>query len=553
MEIKDLILLMMMPILLVSIIFYTNSNPITGMVAVENQENNIIGTYSINPSFRTKADYDLNDYPSIRSELDNILKKCENTQNIGKCLQDNAPENWICPGAKPGSKDESLKILDDFINKFQKCAELKDDGVVCRISLDERDLTYLPTPQRIFEITLTDEGPRTKIELKQNKVLLRPPEYINFGNPIPLANSLMFYKKNNIVNFVEATGASFMDPSVNKIIDISEAKGIKFCAKTGKKIYAYDSSDNQVKLRDIVYKFAVTYPDLPPQPLKNVEAFDKPKADKSILLKWENSSENNVAKYRIYYAESSLNVFDKTATDDLKKNPKVIVKDIELEPSVNFEGALVTNECLFDYTSKKCGFSTSNEKDIPIENNKLYFSKSSNSYIYSLVLPNDNTNYDIGITAVGKANNEINNKDDSQKITVVKSMQSIDDLPPDSLGVIKVASQTFTIIKTPDKNIDGSALSDLKEYSVYYTKKQSLTQPQKGEIVNSIREGKFSQLVLLANVNAQNQFTIDLTQTDPQTGDIYFFVVVASDIAGNPKKDQFKVKEIGAIPAEVDI
>ena len=169
------------------------------------------------------------------------------------------------------------------------------------------------------------------------------------------------------------------------------------------------------------------------------------------------------------------------------------------------------------------------------------------------MLPSDNANYDIGVTAVGKANNEISNKDESQKIPVVKSIQSIDDLPPDSLGIIQVASQTFTIIKTPDKNIDGSALNDLKEYKVYYTKKQSLTQPQKGEIVNSIREGKLSQLILLTNVNVQNQFAIDLTQTNPQTGDIYFFVVVASDNAGNPKEGQFKVKEIDAIPAEMDI
>ncbi|MBI2557955.1 hypothetical protein HYW20_01425 [Candidatus Woesearchaeota archaeon] len=603
METKDLILLMMMPILLVSIIFYTNSNPITGMATAENEENDIIGTYSINPSFKAKVDYDLNYYQSIKSELDTILKKCENTQNIEKCLKENAPENWMCPGAKPESKDEALKILDDFINKFQRCSGLKEDGVVCRILLDERDLTYLPTPQRIFEIVLTDEGPRTKVELKQNKVLLRPPEYINFGNlyytnfdlrdtlneaitpvsifvlyqsqkpvikniegvddnsnPIPLANSLMFYKKNNIVKFVEATGASFMDPIVNKIIDISEAKGIKFCAKTGKKIYAYDASDSQVKLRDVVYKFAVSYPSLPPEPVKNVEVFDKPKAEKSVLLKWENSSDANAVKYRIYYTEIP-DILSKTSTEDLRINPRVTVKDLILSeyPSFDFEDTLNMQECV--YENRKCMFSTSEGAKTAIENGKLYYFKNGNYYVYNVVLPNDNVNYDFAVTALDKNNNEINNINEKQKM-LVKTIKSTDGLPPDSGKIVSPASikyispqqVIFTFLGAPTVNIDGSTLRDLKEYKVYYSKHQTSSQQGIIELQNSISDSKLNKLQSGITYSQEgSNFIIDISSTDPASADLYFFVIVALDNAGNPKEDKFKVKELGAVPLQLTI
>ncbi len=607
---------MLIPLLAISLIAYTDKSPaIIGAVTAEQEQNNVIGSYSINPSFKAKIDYNLDDYTIIKQTLDKIIDECKNSEHIGQCLRDKSTGlKWNCEEQKPN--DEASAILFDFVDKFNECLNLEGSNLVCRFSFDERKLENSP----LYNIELSSEGGKINAKLKLMSEILAT-AYIaqggifyadNYDNKkrkqADIASITIKYvgKKPNIYNaYAESSEdkskinlideqksfesrnllflykntdefgysqVSFIDsqvqnsfrapPPANNIIDLPKTKGIKFCAKTGKKVYAYDSSDNQVKLRDIVYKFAVTYPDLPPQPLKNVEAFDKPKADKSILVKWENSSENNVAKYRIYFAESRINVFDKTATDDLKKNPKVIfVKDVELEPSVNFEGALAPNECVFDYTSKKCGFSTSNEKNIPIENNKLYFSKSSNSYIYGLVLPSDNTNYDIGITAVGRANNEINNKDESQKIPVVKSIQSVDDLPPDSGKIVSPSSikyisskqVMFTFLGIPSINIDGTVLNDFKEYKVYYSKHPASSQ-QIIELQNSVSDSKLNRLLSgIAYSQEGNNFVIDISSTDTASADLYFFVIVAFDNAGNPKEDKFKVKELGAVPLQLTI
>ncbi|MEK6828014.1 MAG: hypothetical protein AABX78_01570, partial [Nanoarchaeota archaeon] len=55
-------------------------------------------------------------------------------------------------------------------------------------------------------------------------------------------------------------------------------------------------------------------------------------------------------------------------------------------------------------------------------------------------------------------------------------------------------------------------------------------------------------LKFIANVNYEQQgqtFLVDLSSTDPEQGNVYLFVIVASDLLNNPKEEQFKVKELG--------
>ena len=161
METKDLVLLLLMPIILISILVYTDKSPvITGLVTAEKKESNIIGSYYINPSFRVKVDYDLKDYENIKKELDAIIKKCDKKQDIEQCLKDNTPLNWRCPDSKPESQEEAFKILDDFITKFTECLNLEEDGLVCRFSLDKREINNRP-----FNIRLTSDGQTIQADL----------------------------------------------------------------------------------------------------------------------------------------------------------------------------------------------------------------------------------------------------------------------------------------------------------------------------------------------------------------------------------------------------
>ena len=299
MEAKDLVLLMMIPILLIALVIYTDKNPvITGAAAYQEKQSNILGTYSILPSFKAKADYKLKEeYANIQSEAERIITQCQSAENIEQCFNQEAIRlKWNCEE----TNDDLKNILNDFSNKISECIALEEDNVVCRFSLDDRDL--LTTSTNSFDIILTNDNLRTRVEVRQgttskysyvnlenlnyindynNKDTLSKPsseikyivEYQNRkpqvtravaldnANQIELSKSFLVYKLQNSIKFIEATqDGSFRSPQpANKIIDVPKFKGFKFCAKTGAKVYAYDETDNTVKQRDVVYKFAVKY------------------------------------------------------------------------------------------------------------------------------------------------------------------------------------------------------------------------------------------------------------------------------------------------------
>ena len=168
MEAKDLVLLVMIPILLIGIIFYTNQNPITGFAVQEkeNKESNIIGAYSVMPSFRAKIDYDLNDYNKINELLNTIISCYESSGDIGSCLEQvqNQDETfeWIL-GCDRGAE----KILYDFAEFYQDCANSDDTNCVCRKNLDvpKRDIQEYGIDNN-YKMTLNEDRLNKKIEIK---------------------------------------------------------------------------------------------------------------------------------------------------------------------------------------------------------------------------------------------------------------------------------------------------------------------------------------------------------------------------------------------------
>ena len=87
MDTKDFILLMMMPLLLIGLIFYVDLTPsITGFATADDKESNILGVYSIKPSFRAKVDYSLSEYEQKQNELLEILNECAKLPNLEDCI-----------------------------------------------------------------------------------------------------------------------------------------------------------------------------------------------------------------------------------------------------------------------------------------------------------------------------------------------------------------------------------------------------------------------------------------------------------------------------------
>ena len=107
----------------------------------------------------------------------------------------------------------------------------------------------------------------------------------------------------------------------------------------------------------------------------------------------------------------------------------------------------------------------------------------------------------------------------------------------------------FNFGEKPTTNIDGTPLNDFRDYLVYYVKYASLVTQQEKAIEHSkIINNKLKEAKLLTKTNYEQisqPFFVDLTATNPENGNVYFFIIAASDADNNPKEDKFKPKELG--------
>ena len=152
MEIKDLILLIAIPILLVSIIYSIDkTNLITGAATAAKDENEIIGTYSILPSFNAKIGYNIKEeYGKVKAGVKGIIGECSG-DDIEKCMKLKSSEKgWDCAGS-----DEPASILSDFVDKFNDCINLAEESSVCRFNLDKSKFLNNQRSIRHFKIEFT--------------------------------------------------------------------------------------------------------------------------------------------------------------------------------------------------------------------------------------------------------------------------------------------------------------------------------------------------------------------------------------------------------------
>lgn len=605
MEPKDLVLLMVMPIILISLVVYVDKNPaITGAVVSPQEESNIIGAYSIMPSFKAKIDYNQeNDYKDIKGELDNIIDNCKNKHDIEQCLKEAKPD-WNCMLTKDAASD----LLSGFIDQYKECMNLKEEGVVCKFTLEENKDINKDKEQRNFEIILSKGYGKVKAELKGTNLIVATGDldtenlfYTGYdnkdsqgtevdsavikiiyaaGNPfveaayattsqsakIFLSNLLVFYKTKDEVKFIDSNEEDSF--GISKIVTLPRTKGVKFCAKSprGKKVYAYDKSDNTMALRDIIYKFAVTFPIPIPKPVENLEVIDTPKSENSVILKWDKSEESNIKSYSIYYSKKD---FLSAKTDDIKKDSSIYKKSALNNPIEI--GDIDLGNCIINPVGTPCKYDIYGKA---LEKDKLYHSKG--KLIYLLLDPlklKDGEEYNFAVTGANEIGEELDNDKSAQNNEYIldekknyRKAAPIDDLPPSSENSVVLRLQqnydsaskkvTFNFAELPKSNADGSAIKDFKNYRVYYVKYGALTQQQKAETVSSIMNSELNPLNWIQNVDYVQQglpFFVDLTPTNPESGDIYLFIIVAQDSSENPKESKYKIKELGAVPLGLTI
>ena len=111
----------------------------------------------------------------------------------------------------------------------------------------------------------------------------------------------------------------FIEKSVeNNFIVLNSAylpkkRGTKFCIKSGKAVDASDPADEEVKPREVTYRFAVTHPDsgsVPP--VTSFDAEDKLKAENSAMILWDRvlsgdgTELDDFDRYNVYCSEAEF-------------------------------------------------------------------------------------------------------------------------------------------------------------------------------------------------------------------------------------------------------
>ena len=529
METKDLVLLISIPVLLIGILLSIGKIPsITGAATAEGT-NPKLGEYLIMPSFKAKIDYNMEEeYGKLKIRLKQMIDECKTNENVESCISKKADEDseiqWKC-----GEKDEN--VLYDFADKLKDCIRLQQENVMCQFFFDKREYINQVKAQRTFEIKLTNwYPPRIKAELFEDGKWLAM-EYADLGklaysdgikNPAKNANSitikvlfnegtplvqeayastdasprveisklfLLYKSKKNEAEAADAAIVQFIDASVesnfrtppNIAINLPNIKGMKFCAKTGKQILAYDSIDNGVKMRDIEYKFAITFPKPVPKPLESLEALDALKAENSIILVWSKPKQDDIGSYSIYYSESD---FSGKKISDIKKDGSVKKISAEAGNPVRIEN-IDLMQCNFDSIGSPCKYDIYKNS---LQPGRIYYWKSKDKLIYFVNDLADGQDYYFAVTAVN-SQGEISNDESIEGNTYILSegrnyikASPVDDLAPGKVTELEriktLDAKTKLAWKKPLKNIDGSDANDVSGYRIYYKKSLSAINPQ---------------------------------------------------------------------------
>ncbi len=524
-----------------------------------------IGEYSIKPSFRAEIDYNIDEeYGSLKYKAKQIIEECK-AQDMEKCLKEKSTEiGWNC-------EETEKDVLYDFIHKLDDCINYNGREILCKFSFDKKEFLNKVKSERNFEIKLSNSPGRVKAEMFEDGKLIAT-DFINIkklaytdnvkyegkdvnsitikvkysdGNPIveeayastpesaklDLSRTFHIYKKNENVNFIDLSVEGLFRASVPSI-NLPVTKGIKFCAKTGKQIFAYDESDKAAKLRDLDYRFSITFPKSPPIPIQKLEAFDALKSENSAILVWD-KPKDEIDSYSIYSSEKNfadIKIENIIKDGDIKKvnigfNNKIDIESIDLK-NCNIE--VLGNPCKYSIYGNLLQF------------NKLYYWKSKDKYFYVLRDVLDEKEHSFAVVAVNNAGQLDNDKSiEGNTYVLSEGGNFIKFLPVDDLAPSKVTE--LNKIKTPDgktkitwkrpsKNIDGSNSNDLTGYKIYFKKSLSAIIPQlePGHQVKQITsaDAKCDTISLYCEYFIENIANLE-------KGQFYNFAVTAIDEKGN--------------------
>lgn len=324
METKDLILLMLIPIMLISLIVYTDKNPtITGAVTAKPEESNIIGTYSVMPSFKAKINYDLKDYDEIKDSLDRIIQCKKNSNNIQSCTAEanNNEDNfeWALNCDKGAEK-----VLYDFAEFLQDCIDSGDNNCLCskKLELQKEDVQkYGLVPNSEYEIILTQipsDYKQIRLESKKISSLSQTINSNGLKGWMPKRFSLAYsstgFPTINLFFFGDISEKENQqeDFEKEKILSLGPLKEVL--------LYKNDNNKQKIKSMDFVKQEGESL--LYPNNKAIVDSSNKPVNTKELPKC--NIKQKNIHKFCVTKKDSKIMVYD--AIDGQVKERAVTIK-----------------------------------------------------------------------------------------------------------------------------------------------------------------------------------------------------------------------------------
>ena len=232
-----------------------NDNKITGSAVfappiTEEQKGPFIGEYSVNPSFRAKIDYNLSVYEKLILASNGFIEACKTSQNIAGCVENNKASIFNSVNLSlVECQTEEQKKFDGFLDYFIRCKEANDKSCYCDNNLGSGK----------FEISKNDKDLLIKSGDNQYTI----PDTDIYYQDLSLKGSMPFDLEKDYINKGQ-NGELIILPKKATPIGAASCKNVKqktsfkFCAKDNKQFYAYDPEDRETKLRDVVYKFALS-------------------------------------------------------------------------------------------------------------------------------------------------------------------------------------------------------------------------------------------------------------------------------------------------------
>ncbi len=542
---------------------------------------NLLGAYTINPSFIVETDNFLPDYQELEKMQSEIEKICyQPNQEPVKCIESylkNYKGNLEFTIGACGSFEEIL--FETIKENIFDCLKTSDTECVCEFSPQTIPASQTIQREEEYKIKLCNKesdkckGKYMKLEKPENMLDAFPlTSAFTFGETElnaeekDYADYLIRYNPDGTVKEaklgIQTAGKDeiwdygifriYKDKN-NKPIIIKDSTGKREC-NVEKKIYRFCAMSKTKTTKYIKHgkvvneklpiKFALLIADMPPPTIEGLEIQSLKSSDKTLLLSWKKSPAADAVKYRVYYSIADFSSAEIISHSLVLPQGKYFTaldfsqQTAEKYKSIDF---LESPECVF--TGDKCTFSfnavnpDNKDEKLFLEEGKLYYIESEERYI-GIFRNLASQQYYFAVTAIDKNNNEIDNRQEKQKLLSGNNYNKA--TPKDSLapGIVKLSNPEIVsengndFLKmewdAPLNNIDGTPNTerDIASYKVYYEEKDFDSVSALAERINSKTP---NAMIPIAGLTS---------------GKTYNIGVIASDIDGNAHKENLATVSI---------